>query len=427
MGGEQYGGAHVAANLAASRHHRAILQPVKSRRLIRALLVVAAAVGLATQATGSQHRGLSGARRTGEVRAALTQRTGRSADSPAQKLSLAQLAGQRIVYAYAGLQPPSALLARIRKGEAAGVIFFGSNISSPGQLRAVVRELQRANASSPVHAPLLMMTDQEGGLVRRLPGAPALSEKQIGGSPDGVALAAQAGTGAGRNLRGAGLNVNLAPVVDVARRTGDFIDQYQRSYGMSPSTVATLAAAFVAAQQRTGVAATAKHFPGLGAATTGQDTDAGAVTLRHSLSVLRAIDEAPFRAAIAAGVGMVMASWAVYPALDSVLPAGLSSTVIEGELRARLGFRGVTITDALGAGALAGFGTVAQRGVLAAQAGADLLLCAVPNPADNRPGLGISVLDGITLALMNGRLSRASAVRAAARVVSLRLHPAGGF
>ncbi len=158
------------------------------------------------------------------------------------RLSLAQLAGQRIIYAYAGLTPPQLLLARIREGEAAGVIFFGPNISSPAQMRAVVGQLQAANASSPVHAPLLMMTDQEGGLIRRLPGAPTLSERQIGESTHRVALAAQAGTGAGDNLRTVGITVNLAPVLDVFRQPGNFIAEYQRSYSSNATVVAQLSA-----------------------------------------------------------------------------------------------------------------------------------------------------------------------------------------
>lgn len=105
------------------------------------------------------------------------------------------------------------------------------------------------------------------GLVRRLPGPPVLSEKQIGESAGPAAQATAAGTGAGQNLAGAGLNVNLAPVLDVYRTPDSFDDQFQRSYSMNPQTVADLGADFITAQQATGVAATAKHFPGLGTAT----------------------------------------------------------------------------------------------------------------------------------------------------------------
>jgi beta-N-acetylhexosaminidase len=340
-----------------------------------------------------------------------------------ERLSPQQLAGQRIVYAYTGLRPPASLLAAIRAGEAGGVIFFAPNISSAGQLRGVIEELQRASLASPLHDRLLMLTDQEGGEVRRLPGAPLRSEKQIGESPEGVAAAARAGAGAGRNLQGVGINVNLAPVLDVYRQPGNFIDEFQRSYSSDPEKVAALGAAFISAQQPLGVAATAKHFPGLGAASRDQDTDARPVTLRQSLSTLRAVDEAPYLSAIAAGVKLVMMSWAVYPALDPHLPAGLSPAVMEGELRGHLGFAGVTITDGIEAGALARFGGVGRRAVLAAAAGADLILCASTNPDDNTPAIGTAARHAVASALVGGTLSRAAAEQSAGRILALRAHP----
>jgi beta-N-acetylhexosaminidase len=164
----------------------------------------------------------------------------------------------------------------------------------------------------------------------------------------------------GQNLAGVGMNVNLAPVLDVYYKSGNFIDQFQRSYSSNASVVASCGMAFITAQQKTGVAATAKHFPGLGSATKSQNTDAGPVTLNVSLSGLRSKDEAPYPVAITAGVKLIMTSGAVYPALDASQPAGLSRAAIQGELRARLGYQGVTITDAIEAGALGAFGSVGQ-------------------------------------------------------------------
>ncbi|MGH3255397.1 MAG: glycoside hydrolase family 3 N-terminal domain-containing protein [Streptosporangiaceae bacterium] len=126
-------------------------------------------------------------------------------------LSSQQLAGQRVIYSYSGLTVPAALLQAITAGQAAGVIFFGGNISGDAQIASVIQQLAQAQQQSPVSAPLLLVTDQEGGEVRRLPGAPTLSEKQIGASSDPTLEASQAGTGAGQNLAGVGMNVNLAP------------------------------------------------------------------------------------------------------------------------------------------------------------------------------------------------------------------------
>jgi beta-N-acetylhexosaminidase len=259
------------------------------------------------------------------------------------------------------------------------------------------------------------MTDQEGGLVRRLPGEPTLSEKQIGQSSDPASAASAAGTGAGQNLAGVGMNVNLAPVLDVFYTAGNFIDQYQRSYSSDPAVVTTCGQAFITAQQATGVAATAKHFPGLGSATTSQNTDSGPVTLSVPLATLQAKDEAPYPSAIAAGVKLVMLSWAVYPALDAARPAGLSTHVVGDELRGRLGFAGVTITDALEAGALSSYGSTARRAVAAAQAGMDLILCSARDVTQ-----GQAATNALADALRKGTLPTAAFNTALNRVTSLR-------
>jgi beta-N-acetylhexosaminidase len=336
-------------------------------------------------------------------------------ESKPAKLTLAQLAGQRVIFSYPGATPPASLLDQISAGEAGGVIFFGENITSLTQIAGVVAQLKEAHAASPVRSPLLLMTDQEGGIVRRLPGEPVLSEKQIGESADPAAQAAAAGTGAGQNLAGVGMNTNLAPVLDVFRQAGNFDDEFGRSYSMDPNVCAECGAAFIGAQQKLDIAATAKHFPGLGAATVDQNTDLGPVTLDVPLADLRGIDERPFRSAIAAGVRMVMTSWAVYPALDPRLPSGLSPRIVTGELRQRLRFRGVTITDALEAGAIAGFGTPAQCGVLAARAGMDVLLCSGRDVSE-----GQDTVAALTGALQDHALDPGQFQIALRRVLALR-------
>jgi beta-N-acetylhexosaminidase len=127
------------------------------------------------------------------------------------------------------------------------------------------------------------------------------------------------------------------------------------------------------------------------------------------------VDERPYRAAIAAGVKLVMVSWAVYPALDPGRPAGLSPLVVQGELRQRLGFGGVTITDALEAGALRGYGSIARRARLAALAGMDLLLC-----SGQSVGEGERAVAGLARAYRDGMVSRESGEAAVARIASLR-------
>jgi beta-N-acetylhexosaminidase len=349
--------------------------------------------------------------------ASISRMTGFAARSAAKAPALTprQLAGQRVIYSYTGLTVPDSLLAQIRAGLAGGVIFYGDNISSLSQITATVKELEKARLSSPVKTPLLLMTDQEGGEVRRLPGAPVLSEKEIGESKHPVTAAREAGEGAGKLLRSVGMNVNLAPVLDVYRKAGDFDDQYQRSYSSNSHVCAECGEAFITAQQRIGVAATSKHFPGLGAATASENTDVEPVTLDVSLNDLRTIDELPYHSAIAAGVKLVLVSWAVYPALDPKYPAGLSSRIVQGELRDRLGFRGVTITDALEAGALEHFGSTAERSVLAAQAGMDVIMCAVQDVSQ-----GEQAVASLASAYESKKLPRAQFQDAVNRILALR-------
>jgi beta-N-acetylhexosaminidase len=340
----------------------------------------------------------------------------------APSLSAQQLAGQRVIYSYPGLTPPASLISLIRHGEAAGVIFFGPNISSTAQIAGVIKKLKQANASplNPVRAPLLLMTDQEGGQVRRLPGRPFLSEKQIGANrlPKAKTLATEAGQGAAASLRGVGMNVNLAPVLDVYRTAGNFDDQFGRSYSKNASVVAALGSNMIKAQQAGKVAATAKHFPGLGAAARNQNTDTRPVTLNLSLARIRSTDEVPFHAAIQAGVKLVMVSWAAYPSVGA-RPAGLSPNVVRGELRNHLKFTGVTITDALEAGALRPYGSTGNRARFAALAGMDLLLCSAQHVAQGQQARGELVKD-YRAGTLNGAAFRASVNRVIALRQSLK-------
>ena len=344
--------------------------------------------------------------------------------APQQRgLSIDQVAGQRVIYAYAGATPPPSLFSVIHAGEAAGVILFGDNILSLQQVHSVIDQLQRARLTSPVQAPLLVLVDQEGGEVRRLPGPPLQSEKRVGESPQALEIASRDGMDAGGDLARAGVNVNLAPVLDVYEAHGNFIDQYQRSYSSDPTVAAQLGAAFIEAQQAMGVAATAKHFPGLGSARQDQNTDLGPVVLSQSLSHLRSVDETPFQTAISAGVKLVMLSWAIYPALDPHRPAGLSTAVIQSELRRRLAFGGVTITDGIDAGAVTPFGNLASRTVQAAAAGDDLILAATTNPDENAPAVGLSVLHALAAAMTSHLITHAASQQAVDRIIALRMHP----
>ena len=333
------------------------------------------------------------------------------------KLSLEQQVGQRVIFSYPGATPSDEMFQLIKDGLVGGLIFFGENIVSLAQISDVVSELKAAHAQSPTSGtPLILTTDQEGGFIRRLRGQmPILSEKAIGEAADPLAEATAAGNGAGLALQHVGMNLNLAPVEDVYREEGNFDDQWQRSYSSDPAVCGALGAAFVRAQQATGVAATAKHYPGLGWATRDENTDLGVVTLNQPAAEIRAVDEYAFAPVIEAGVQLVMTSWATYPAIDPDYPAGLSKIFVGGELRGRQHFRGVTITDALEAGALAPYGDTGERSVLSAAAGMDVLLC-----SGRDVGQGQDAISGVAAAAQSGRLNPGHFKIALTRVRRLR-------
>jgi beta-N-acetylhexosaminidase len=286
----------------------------------------------------------------------------------AETLPLPQLAGERIVAGLGGTAVSSQLEAAIGEGRVAGVILFADNFPSRGAGRRLVARLQAIRRPPALREPLLIMVDQEGGLVKRVGGAPSASAAEIG--ERGAAFADEQGRRTAANLGGLGVNVDLAPVLDVAR-PGGTIAAAERGFGAGSQRVSATAIPFAAGLQEGGVAATAKHFPGLGAAA--ENTDFAVQRIDLPKRVLRQVDEAPYRAFLAAGGEMVMLSTAIYPAL-SPDPAAFARPVATGELRTRLGFEGVSITDALDSAAVDAFGGPAKAGVAAARAGTDLLL-----------------------------------------------------
>ena len=277
------------------------------------------------------------------------------------ELPLASQVGQLIVLSFSGTSAPPYVLEALRERRAAGVILFGGNVVAPGQLRALTSSLRRAGGSP------LIAVDQEGGAVRVVPWAPPTASAPVQAASGTVGRDARAG---GRALRRAGVTVSLAPVADVPSVAGSALAS--RSFSRDPQRASGAVAASVAGWRAGGMLATAKHFPGLGAATA--NTDDRSVTIWHSRKQLSTIDLPPFAAAIRAGVPLVMVSHARYPALDRRRIASQSRPIIEGVLRGRLGFRGVVVTDSMEAAASLATGSITAASERAVRAGADLVL-----------------------------------------------------
>ena len=336
---------------------------MKRRRTVALCVLAGLAVGIfACGATGGESS--SGARSSASKSAAV------------EGLSVDQLAGARIVAGFNGTAIPAALRAAIREGRVAGVVLYAENLPSRADARRLVATLQAVPRPLGQQDPLLILVDQEGGLVKRVDGAPLHSAEEIGNRGPGFAL--REGRRTGRNLRSLGINVDIAPVLDVPR-PGSSIAADHRTYGTAPATVAAHGVAFAEGLQQAGVAATAKHFPGLGAAREDTDFEVGRIGL--SKARLRSLDEVPYRRYAAAGGDMVMISAAIYPAF-SANPAAFSRALVSGELRRRLGYRGVVMTDALDTVSVAAFGDPAKTGLAAVRAGCDLLLFTEPGPAE---------------------------------------------
>jgi beta-N-acetylhexosaminidase len=269
------------------------------------------------------------------------------------------------------------LLAKYHLG---GIIYFtwSGNLANPQQIASLSNGLQQASMSAG-GVPVQISTDQEGGIVNRI-GAPASV------SPGNMAIGATFNPGnayraaavTGSELRAMGINVDDAPVVDVNTNPRNAADG-PRSFGDRTLVVSAFAGAAVTGYQQAGVAAQAKHFPGLGDTTV--NTDNGIAVTNETRQQIMDTDVPPFRAAIAAGVKSVMAAHIVAPALDpSGLPASLSRPIITGLLRDTLKYDGVVVTDALDAAALA---DIPQNQVIvdAINAGNDELLMPPNLPA----------------------------------------------
>ncbi len=329
----------------------------------------------------------------------------------AAALSLDQAAGEHVIGSLPGTTLSAGLAARIRRGEVAGVILFTRNISSRAQLRGLTAQLQAERRRGPAalrDRPLLIMIDQEGGLVKRLSGAPVDSPGELAriGSAD---RARREGLATARNLRDVGVNVDLAPVLDIGRPGSD-VRKLGRSWGSTPARVEQLAGAFADGLKAGGVLACAKHYPGIGGATVDEDLTLNRITL--PLATLRSVDEAPFRFEAARGIPLVMVSTGVYPVLSSEA-AMFAPQIATTELRKTVGFKGTSVTDDLEVPALASR-TPERKALDATTAGEDLLLFAQTDAA------AIRGQAALVHAVTAGTLPRATIDAGTSRVLALR-------
>ena len=290
-----------------------------------------------------------------------------------------------------------------------GVILFARNAGPPERVGAQLAALRALYAGE---APPLLAVDQEGGRVARLrDGMVEMPSMMALGACADETLAQRAGAQLGRDLARYGLNLDLAPVLDLALEPRNAAIG-ARALGGDPHRVARLGGALVRGFTASGVGCAGKHFPGHGA--TLDDSHVALPSLDADIATLNARELVPFRAAIAAGVPAIMAAHVRVLAVDPAHPASLSAPVLDRLLRRQLGFTGVVFTDALEMHAIAGQADTGAAAAAALAAGADCICASAGIDAAR------AAIDGIVAAVERGELKEARVHDAAARVHAMR-------
>ncbi len=288
------------------------------------------------------------------------------------------------------------------------------NIISPGQLKALTSGLRSYSKIPP-----LIAVDQEGGLVSRLgpaAGYPERESPQSLGEKDDLARTARIAEEIARDLKDCGLNLNLAPVVDLAVNPEGFIARNGRSFGRDPDLVIRHARAFIRAHRKQGVLTCLKHFPGKGGA--GPDTHYEVADVTDSYQERERL---PFSRLIGERLAdSVMTSHIHHRGWDEDLPVTLSKRVLKGLLREKLGYSGVIISDDLQMGAIVKRYSLEEACVLAVEAGVDILLASNNSPEGNDSGLFMRIYSALIQGVENGRITPARIGAAYSRILALK-------
>ena len=326
-------------------------------------------------------------------------------------MDLDRLIGARLAVGFPGTEATHELIESLRRTQAQSLVLFSRNATSPEQVTRLLRDL-----ATGIGRRFLVLVDHEGGrVIRFAQGVTRFPDAStVGRAKDPVAVERQ-GIVEATELRQLGVHVNLAPCVDVVVEGSDPIIG-DRSYGSDPDVVSQLAIARIRGLQGHGVAACAKHFPGLGAVP--RDPHKVLPTISLTWEEMERVHLVPFQRAIEAGVASIMSSHVCYPGLGE--PAGLPTTwsprLIRQLLRDRLRFDGVIMTDDLEMGALRAVGSMGEIAVRATEAGHDLLLmCSDLAVAEE-------ALSGLQAAYQSERLSMDELAQSVKRIERLREH-----
>ncbi len=325
----------------------------------------------------------------------------------------AALVGPRLLRTFEGTEPTPHILDAIAGRRAGGVTLFRAmNVASPAQVRELCAALQAARPAG--DPPLVIGLDQEGGQLQAVGGgATAWPGNLALGATRSEELARRVGRAIATEMAALGGTLLFAPVCDLLHHE-TATNLGTRPFGDDPPLVGRLAAAMTLGIQEAGIAATLKHFPGHGSAA--GDSHHGLPVLRRDLAELEAEELVPFRAAIAAGARVVMPGHLAVPALTGgrAVPATVAPEILEGLLRDRLGFDGVTVSDALDMGGAGAADRIDATVVGAAGAGMDLLLMLHAAATEDL------AFDALVRAAMDGRLGAGALAESCGRIMDLR-------
>lgn len=329
-------------------------------------------------------------------------------------LSLRQKVGQLMMVGFKGNEPSADILRLIEEGHVGGIILFGHNIGTPEQLLRLTGELQTC-ANNAGHAlPLFISIDQENGTVRRLgPGTTVFPGNMLLGAVGSEQATRDVARATAEELKALGINMNLAPVLDVNNNPDNPVIGV-RSFGETSEDVTRHGLASIAGHRDSGVMTSAKHFPGHG--DTDTDSHLALPTIPHGIERLEEVEFVPFRRAIAAGVDSVMISHVFFPALESEqgVPASLSRSVVTHLLREKMGYDGVVMTDCLEMNAISETVGVAEGALQALKAGVDIVMVSHTYSRQKES------IERIVQAVETGELDEAVIDRAVARVQRLK-------
>lgn len=287
------------------------------------------------------------------------------------KMTLEEKIGQMIIAGVQGTSASSEDERMIKEQHVGGIIFYKNNLADSASVVRFGNQLKQWNESNSV--PLLLSVDQEGGRVSRLPGLNLLPTAQEIGQWNNREAAGEIGTILGEEVKGMGLNMNFAPVLDINNNPKNPVIG-DRSFGSTAEIVSSMGIEVMKQMKQTGVIPVVKHFPGHGDTET--DSHLDLPVIHKSEKDLTQLEWKPFVSAIEEGADAVMVAHILFPQIDEQYPSSLSPAVVTGQLRDKLGFEGVILTDDLTMGAIANRYGIGEASVLSVQAGTDIVLIA---------------------------------------------------